>query len=80
MNEEIKEKIRLLSEQLAESPENTDLLLERGRLHFQSGNFAAARNDFAVVCQFVPGQVEAREWIDHIDSIWAFRYKDIYNP
>ena len=65
---------------LAADPANTGLLLERGRLHHRLSEWGAALNDFNAVLRLDPACEEARQYIDMIQEILAFRYKDIYNP
>lgn len=69
-----------LNAALADDPENTALLLERGRLHYRMNGWGAALNDFNAVLRIDPGHKEAREFIGMIQEILSFRYKDIYNP
>jgi len=69
-----------LDEALAADPENPALLLERGQLHYRLGEWGAALNDFNAVLRCDPEHREARQFIDMIQEILAFRYKDIYNP
>lgn len=63
-----------------ENPENPELLLERGQLHYRMNAWGAALNDFNAVLRLDPTHREAQQFIDMIQEILAFRYKDIYNP
>ena len=65
---------------LAAEPENTALLLERGRLHYRMNEWGAALNDFNAVLRLEPERTEARQFAKMVEEILAFRYKDIYNP
>ena len=65
---------------LAATPENTELLHERGQLHYRLNEWGAALNDFNAVLRLDPTHREARQFVDMIQEILAFRYKDIYNP
>lgn len=65
---------------LEADPKHTDLLLERGRLHFRLNEWGPALNDFNAVLRLDPGRREARESVEMIQEILSFRYKDIYNP
>ena len=69
-----------LNAALATEPDNTALLLERGQLHYRMNEWGAALNDFNAVVRLDPEHREARQFIDMIQEILAFRYKDIYNP
>ena len=61
-------------------PENTALLLERGQLHYRMNQWGAALNDFNAILRLNPGHEEARQFVEMVEEILAFRYKDIYNP
>ena len=61
-------------------PENTALLLERGQLHYRMNQWGAALNDFNAILRLDPGHEEARQFVEMVEEILAFRYKDIYNP
>ncbi|MCM1150452.1 MAG: adenylyltransferase/cytidyltransferase family protein [Alistipes sp.] len=65
---------------LTADPENVGLLLERGQLHYRLNEWGAALNDFNAVLRRDPARREAQQFIDMIQEILAFRYKDIYNP
>ncbi|MDE7305330.1 MAG: nicotinate-nicotinamide nucleotide adenylyltransferase [Alistipes sp.] len=69
-----------LNAALADDPENTALLLERGQLHYRMNGWGAALNDFNTVLRLDPTHKEARQYTEMIQEILAFRYKDIYNP
>lgn len=65
---------------LAADPENTALQLERGQLHYRLNAWGAALNDFNAILRREPSHREAQQFIDMIQEILTFRYKDIYNP
>ena len=65
---------------LSNNPENTALLLERGKLHYRMNEWGAALNDFNAILRLDPENEEARQYTEMIQEILAFRYKDIYNP
>lgn len=69
-----------LTERLCADAENTALLLERGKLHYRFNEWGAALNDFNRVLQIDPAHAEARQFVQMVQEILAFRYKDIYNP
>lgn len=69
-----------ITAQLAETPDDIDLLLEHGKLHYRLNEWGAALNDFNRILQLDAEHVEARQFVDLIQEILAFRYKDIYNP
>lgn len=69
-----------LTAQIAARPEDVDLLLERGRLHYRMGEWGPALNDFNAVLRIDTEHVEARQFAQMVQEIFEFRYKDIYNP
>ena len=69
-----------LTAQIAARPEDVDLLLERGRLHYRMGEWGPALNDFNAVLRIDAEHVEARQFAQMVQEIFEFRYKDIYNP
>lgn len=73
-------RLAALDQALAAAPENAALLLERGQLHYRMNAWGAALNDFNAVLRLEPTHREARQFINMIQEILAFRYKDIYNP
>lgn len=73
-------RIAALDAVLAAEPADTASLLERGRLHYRMNEWGAALNDFNAVLRIDPGHEEARQFVEMVEEILAFRYKDIYNP
>ena len=73
-------RIAALTGQLAEHPDDIDLLLERGKLHYRLSEWGPALNDFNAVLRIDAGHVEARQFAQMVQEIFEFRYKDIYNP
>ena len=73
-------RIEALSERLAAAPHDVALLVERGKLHYRTGAWGPALNDFNAVLRLDAGHVEARQYADMVREILEFRYKDIYNP
>ena len=73
-------RLAAVTAQLAERPDDIDLLLERGKLHYRLNEWGAALNDFNRARHLDPDHVEARQFVEMIEEILAFRYKDIYNP
>ena len=69
-----------LTAQIAARPEDVDLLLERGILHYRMGEWGPALNDFNAVLRIDAEHVEARQFAQMVQEIFEFRYKDIYNP
>ncbi len=72
--------LAVVTAQLAERPDDIGLLLEHGKLHYRLNEWGAALNDFNRILQIAADHVEARQFVDMIQEILAFRYKDIYNP
>ena len=69
-----------LTAQIAAEPENTELYAERGKLHYRLNEWGAALNDFNRVLQLDASHAEARQYVQMVQEILEFRYKDIYNP
>lgn len=69
-----------LTAQIESAPDDTALLLERGKLHFRLDEWGAALNDFNRVLHLDATHAEARQLVEMVQEILAFRYKDIYNP
>ena len=73
-------RIAALTARIAEAPDDTELYIERGRLHYRLGEWGPALNDFNRVLALDKGHVEARQFARMVQEILEFRYKDIYNP
>ena len=73
-------RIAAITAHLTDTPDDIDLLLERGKLHYRLNEWGAALNDFNRILKIAPHHAEARQFIDMVQEILAFRYKDIYNP
>jgi tetratricopeptide (TPR) repeat protein len=56
--------LELLDTELQKNPENEELLLERGQLHLENGDFEAALFDFNVALRLNPGSVRARQGLN----------------
>ena len=52
----------------------------RGKLHYRLNEWGAALNDFNRVLQLDASHAEARQYVQMVQEILEFRYKDIYNP
>ena len=72
--------IRTLEERLAAVPDDTEALMERGRLHYRRNDWGAALNDFGRVLELRPECTEAHQMREMIYEILQFRYTDLYNP
>lgn len=73
-------RLATITARLSEQPDDTALLLEHGKLHYRLNEWGAALNDFNRILQLDTDHVEARQFVEMIHEILAFRYKDIYNP
>lgn len=73
-------RIAALTTQLAAHPDDIELLLERGKLHYRLSEWGPALNDFNAVLRIDANHVEARQFAQMVQEIFEFRYKDIYNP
>lgn len=69
-----------LSGQLEKYPEDIPSLLERGQLYYRQNKWGEALNDFNKVLKINPEHHEARQFVEMVQEILEFRYKDIYNP
>ncbi len=74
------QRMATLNALLDKEAENIELLLERGQLHYRMNEWGVALNDFNAVLRIDPQHAEARQLIDMVQDILAFRYKDLYNP
>lgn len=73
-------RLAALTARLAEKPDDVALLLEHGKLHYRLNEWGAALNDFNRILRIDAAHIEARQFVEMIQEILAFRYKDIYNP
>ena len=60
--------------------ETINRLLEQGIAHYKRNEWGAALNEFNRVLQLDANQVEAKQYVEMIREILAFRYTDLYNP
>lgn len=72
--------IEVLSTALETAPKDDTLYVERGKLYHQKGLFDKAQNDFRRAAAINPNNREAESYIEIIQEIFNYRYKDIYNP
>lgn len=68
-----------LDQAIEADPNNAQHYIERGEWHYRHNAWGAALNDFQRAVQIDP-ECEAKNYIDLIQEILAFRYTDIYNP
>ena len=73
-------RMRRLSERIEAEPDNAALRIERGKLHYGRAAWGDALNDFNRALEIDAGNCEARQYVEMVQEILAFRYKDIYNP
>ena len=71
---------RSIDERIAANPDDTEALMERGRMHYRSNRWGDALNDFGRVTELQPGNTEAQQMREMIYEILQFRYTDLYNP
>jgi len=69
-----------LTERIGREPENADLYVERAKWHYRRNEWGAALNDFNRALKADPAHCEARQMVELVQEILAFRYTDIYNP
>jgi len=72
--------IDVLTEAIENNQKDDTLYVERGKLYHQKGLFDKAQNDFQRAAALNPNNKEAESYIDLIQEIFNYRYKDIYNP
>ena len=72
--------IGILTEAIGNNPKDDTLYVERGKLYHQKGLFDKAQNDFQRAAALNPNNSEAESYIELIQEIFNYRYKDIYNP
>lgn len=72
--------IGILTEAIERTPKDDTLFVERGKLYHQKGLFDKAQNDFQRAAALNPNNKEAESFIELIQEIFNYRYKDIYNP
>jgi len=71
--------IARLDEAIAAAPDDASLYVKRGEWHYRNNRWGDALNDFLRADKLDP-ECGAHSYIDLIQEILAFRYKDIYNP
>ena len=72
--------IDVLTEAIENNQKDDTLYVERGKLYHQKGLFDRAQNDFQRAAALNPNNKEAESYIELIQEIFNYRYKDIYNP
>ena len=65
---------------IEKEPDVANHYFERGRLHYQHGDFGKAINDFNRTLKLDPGHTPARHMREMTEAILNFRNFDIYNP
>ena len=73
-------KITMLTAAIANSPDNAELYIERGKAYFRRNEWGSAINDFRKAEELADDKTEARQYIEMANEILEYRYKDIYNP
>lgn len=72
--------ISVLTDAIEKNPKDDMLYVERGKLYHQKGVFDKALNDFTKAAAINPENTEADSYIEIIQEIFSYRYKDLYNP
>lgn len=75
----IKHKISLLDDEIALRPNDADLLYERGKLYWKSGNKGKAMSDFNAAVLIAPDS-PAKGYLEMAKDIMDFYNTDLYNP
>ncbi len=71
--------IEKLTELLGSEPDNTNLLIERGKLYHQAGEHHKALNDFIRASEIAPENKEARAYINLLNNIFEYTYMEKFN-
>lgn len=77
---EMKEQLEILNGKVAQAPESPEVYMERGVYYYSCSDFGNAINDFNKVLQYDADNTAAKEYLNMIQEILAFRYTDLYNP
>ncbi|MEG2064429.1 MAG: nicotinate (nicotinamide) nucleotide adenylyltransferase [Alistipes sp.] len=73
-------KLVALTAEIGQTPDNADLYVERGKWFYRRNEWGKALNDFNCAVKIAPDHAEAQQFVNIVQEILAFRYKDIYNP
>ena len=73
-------RLQRLTVRIVAEPANAALHIERGKLHYRRASWGDALNDFNRAREIDAANCEARQYVEMVQEILAFRYKDIYNP
>lgn len=71
--------INQLTNQIDSTPNNADLYVERAILYYKSSNLKAAYNDFVNALLIDNKNIKAKHYIEVIESIFSFEYRENYN-
>lgn len=68
-----------LTAQIKAAPNNADLYMERALLYYKLSNLKAAYNDFVETLILDDKNLKAKQYIEVIDNIFSFEYRENYN-
>ena len=71
--------VEKLTELLDSEPNNTELLIERGKLYHQAGEHHKALNDFIRASETAPENKEAQAYINLLNNIFEYTYMEKFN-
>lgn len=71
--------IDALSALIENTPCNSELYLERGKLYWRINDRRNATKDFLKAAELNP-ESQAKQYLEHINGIMSFYDKDRYNP
>ncbi len=74
------ERLEYLNGKVAAEPQNPQVYMERGLYYYGCNEFGNAINDLNAVLRLDADNGEAKELLNMIREILAFRYTDLYNP
>ncbi len=71
--------IKTISEQIAQSPKNHNLYLQRGVLYYKMADMTSAYNDFIMALELSPDSSEAKHYLSLTGAVMNFEYKEPLN-
>lgn len=72
--------VEMLDREIAAHPQDTELYVRRGKLHYAATEFGRAANDFSKALELDPSSVEAEQFLILIEDILSYKYTDQFNP
>lgn len=79
-NNKLDEALRILNESLEENPEDENIHLWIGKVHYKKGEWGLAINAFNEVLEINPQNQEAKSSAELASSIISYFTPDMFNP